>query len=366
MDTYKSHLKAEEYLSDLPDKNQRELFVFVNYKNRKIRVDDPFTEESLTSAIIKAKKREFKEILFLTGHGEKDLNNDEAGGLKVLDQSLADSGFIVKEWNFIQQGPPKNHISLIMMIDPTQPVLPAEKAWLKDYLSQGGSLLLSLESKEKHGLKDWLKNYGVIFNDDFIVSQLGILYGGPTKALGIVFDTNNPITRRLSAKQAVLFEKASSIDIVPTALEDFKISHLVRSHSNSLAIPELKEKIKADNLKSLTMAVEVQPKQEDNSSKSEGENKASSKKGFQLVVFGDSDFLTNRYIYQGANRDLALNALSALAGEEELISIRPRQLKGTKITLNRLQRAILVLLYIILPCIFLFIALWIWHRRREA
>ena len=35
VDTYKDPLKAEEYLSNLPDKNQQELFVFVNYKGRK-------------------------------------------------------------------------------------------------------------------------------------------------------------------------------------------------------------------------------------------------------------------------------------------------------------------------------------------
>ena len=118
VDAYKNPAQAEVYLADLPDKDQQELFVFVNYKDRKIRVDVPFAEEDLTSAIIKAKKREFKEILFLTGHGEKNLNDSQPSGLKILNQALADSGFILKEWSFIQQGQPDKKVSLIASIGP--------------------------------------------------------------------------------------------------------------------------------------------------------------------------------------------------------------------------------------------------------
>lgn len=359
IDSYKNNSKAEEYLSDLPDKNQQEIFVFVNYKDRKIRVDMPFSEESLTSAIIKAQKREFKKILFLTGHGEKELNNEDPSGLKILNQSLGDSGFITQEWNFLQQGPPQNSAELIISIGPQKPFLAAEKAWLKEHLSKGGNLLLALDPGEKHNLQDLLKNYGLIFKNDFILSQLGLLYGGPAKALGAVFDRDNPITKSFSEKkQAVFFERASSIDIDPSALDQFQASFLVRSHNQSFTAPKLKDKIKMGSLKSLNMAVEVSPKQK--------EEKKDNQKNFRLALFGDSDFFTNRYIYEGGNRDLALNAFVSLAGEEELVSIRPKLPKGTKITLNRTQRMSLILCYVTVPLLFLLVGFWMWFRRREA
>ena len=60
-------------------------------------------------------------------------------------------------------------------------------------------------------------------------------------------------------------------------------------------------------------------------------------KGGRLVVFGDSDFATNQYFdYQG-NGDLALNALSWLAEDESLISIRPRQAGYNPIALTDSQ-----------------------------
>ena len=186
--------------------------------------------------------------------------------------------------------------------------------------------------------------------------------------MGVLFDKDHPITKSFSARQAVLFEKASSLDISPAAFEHFKFSYLVKSHNKSFTTPELKEKMKMGALNTQTMALEVQPKQEDSSHSSHSHSHSSNDKkdGFRLVVFGDSDFLSNRYIYEGANRDLALNTFVALTGEEELISIRPKQPKGTKITLNRPQRTGLILLYITLPFIFLLTGLWLWFKRREA
>ena len=370
VDTYKNPIKAEEYLSNLPDKNQQELFVFINYKERKIRVDEPFTEEDLTSAIIKAQKRDFKEILFLTGHGEKDINDEKTTGLKILNQSLTDSGFVLKEWNFMQMGPPKEPIPLVMVIGPSQPFLPAEMSWLTEYLAQGGKLFLSLDPKEKHGFQDWLKNYGVTFNDDFIVSLFGLQFGSPTKAIGSIFDTAHPITQRFSERQAVLFDQASSIGIESSSSENFNISSLVKSHDKSLSAPELTQKIKVENVGSLIMAVEVKPKPKDSSQESPSEKKTDSpsppKKDFQMILTGDSDFLSNRYIYEGANRDFVLNALVALAGEEELISIRPKRPKGTKITLLRSQRMVLILFYFTLPFLFLLTGLGMWFKRRSS
>ena len=362
VDAYKNPAQAEAYLADLPDKDQQELFVFVNYKDRKIRVDIPFGEEDLTSAIIKAKKREFKEILFLTGHGEKDLNESQPGGLKILSQALGDSGFIVKEWNFIQQGEPSKKTALIASIGPRRSFLPAEKNWLKEYLSEGGRLLLSLDPKERHDLEGFLKEYGLIFNNDFILSQVGILYGGPTKALGVIFDKNNPITKKLPPKQAVFFDMASSLDVEASTFEKFKFSYLVRTHDQSFTAPELKKDMKIGKLESLTMALEVSPKTESSS----GDKDKKENEDFQLVLFGDSDFLSNRSIYEGANRDLALNSFVALAGEEELVSIRPKQPKGTKISLNRPQKMGLLLVYIVLPLLFLIMGLWLWFKRRNA
>ena len=373
IDTYKNNLKAKEYLSDLPDKNRQELFVFVNYKNRKVRVDEPFMEESLTSAIIKASKREFKDILFLTGHGERDLNEEGPEGLQILKQSLTDSGFNLKEWNFVQQGAPSKKPSLVIILGPNQDLLEPEKAWLTEYLNRGGKLFLSLDPQENQGIQNWLKNYGVQFQNNFIFSEQDILISRVTTPIvyGVEFDTENSITKRFVGKRkVVLFNKPSALDFDSSALENFKVSYLIKSHNNSFAVKELTQKIKRTGaLNSFNLAIEVQPKAVESTTSENEEKEDTNPKeedSFRLVVFGDSDFLTNKYISEGANRDLILNSFVSLAGEEELISIRPKQPKGTKVTLNQMQRTSLILLYLCLPVISLFIGVWFLYRRRNA
>lgn len=363
IDAYKEPLKAEQYLSDLPDKEQKDLFVFVNYKTRKIRVEEPFGEEELTSALIKAKKREFKDVLFLTGHGERELNSSSPGGLKILNQALEDSGFYLKEWNFIKQGAPSNKPAVIASLGPRQSFSEAEKGWLKEYLSTGGRLILALDPKEKHNLKDFLQDYGVIYKDNFILSQLSLVYGtNLLTAFGNKFDSKHSITKKLSSKQVAVFEQASSLDVSPKAFEDFKFSFLVETGNNSAVFNDLKntkEAVKSilpgAKLNSFQVALTVSNKTTD-----EG------KKDFELLVMGDSDFLSNRYIDSGANRDLALNSFVSLAGEEELVSIRPKQPKGTKISLKRHQQMSLVLAYVIFPLIFLMTGFLMWYRKRSA
>lgn len=401
VDTYKDNLLAEEYLKDLPDRNQKEIFLFVSYDGRRVRVEDPYNEEKLSSAIIKVRKRTSKEIYFLVGHGERDLKNDQPSGLKIFNQYLKDSGFTLREWSFIQDGIPQTRPSLVLVAGPRRPFLTEELGWIKKYLlEQNGKVIFALDPKEKHNLQGFLKDFGVSFNNDFIVSQIGLLYGGYTKALGSVFSDSSPITKRFneSRKNFVLFDKASSVSVSQKDFKNFKQSYLVKSYNKSFSVPELTDQAVAKNFKSLGMAVEVKslPKK-DLSSDGDGaeaelvvtKNKESNllkdkvsnllgnnkelnstdpdkQDGFRLIVFGDSDFFSNRYFYDGSNKDLALNSIVSLVGENELITIRPKQAKGTKITLTRFHKVGFLFVMLALPLMFLIASLFLWYRRREA
>ena len=391
INSYVENTLAEKYLSQLVDKKQKEVFVFVEYENRWVRVDEPFTEESITSAIIKTRKREKKEIYFLVGHGERDLKDDKAEGLKTFEQYLLDSAFVLKEWSFIQDGKPQTPPALIVAIGPRRPFLQEELGWLKDYLQQGGRLLLALDPGEKHNLQEFLKKeFYLDFQDNFIVSQIGYMYGGVTKALGLFFDRLNSITKRFQeGKDIVLFDKASVVDVTKEALETYKVSYLIKSHQSSFSVPQLTNKIKVGDFNKQSMAVEISPKKKpseetDATEKSHSQDKstdtssdvsnssskkqdsAEKQKNFRLIVFGDSDFLANKYFFQGVNRDMALNTVVSLLDEEELVSIRPKNPKKTEITLTRNHRVGLVTFFIVIPLSFIFVSFLMWHKRRQA
>ena len=354
VDTYKDNLLASEYLSHLMDRDKQEVFVFVSYKDKKVRVTSPFTEQSITSAFIKARKRQAKEVYFLVGHGEKDLESDKPEGLGLFRQYLQDSGFSIKTWSFVQDGKPSTSPSLVLILGPRRPFLPGEEAWLHDYLSkEQGRVLLALDPGEKHNMATFLRAYGVSYKNNYILSRLGAFYGGAVQALGVYFDKQHSVTKKFLqfGKDVALFPLASAVESLPKGSKDFNMSYLVKSLDKSFVSNKLQKKIRVGTLNSFGIGMSVEEKKE---------------KGFRLIVYGDSDFLTNKNLHQGVNRDLALNSVMFLADEEDLVSIRPKQPKGTKITMTRNHRLGLVVMVLVLPLTMLFASLWLWYRRREA
>lgn len=86
----------------------------------------------------------------------------------------------------------------------------------------------------------------------------------------------------------------------------------------------------------------------------------------RLVVFGDSDWVRNEKLTLLYNEDLLLNTVGWLAGQEELISIRPRQRRASQITLSQGEQwAVFHLAVLLLPEVVLLAGLAIWWRRRR-
>jgi ABC-type uncharacterized transport system involved in gliding motility auxiliary subunit len=85
----------------------------------------------------------------------------------------------------------------------------------------------------------------------------------------------------------------------------------------------------------------------------------------RLVVFGDSDFVTNAYLNIPGNRDLFLNAINWLAQQENLISIRPRDPQNRGITMtNDLAQRIFLVSILVIPGLILAAGVQAWWRRR--
>jgi ABC-type uncharacterized transport system involved in gliding motility auxiliary subunit len=85
----------------------------------------------------------------------------------------------------------------------------------------------------------------------------------------------------------------------------------------------------------------------------------------RLVVAGDSDFCANGFAQFGGNLDLAMNAVSWLAEEEDLIAIRPRDHDDRRVSLTAGQAAaVRSILLLILPFSVLAIGIGVWWRRR--
>ncbi len=87
----------------------------------------------------------------------------------------------------------------------------------------------------------------------------------------------------------------------------------------------------------------------------------------RLVAFGDSDFANNSNYFAYANGDLLVNSVDWLAGQEDIISLTPKQ--STQRNIIPLQpiatNIILLVTVILIPGSALLLGFYTWFNRRQ-
>ena len=336
-------------------------------------VEVPFSEEKLTTAMIKVTRREEKTIYFLSGHGERDTSDSQGGeGIGAFKNALIRSSFTVKDWNFVMDGKLPEDASALIIAGPQRPYMETEAQWLEEYLDKGGKMLLALDPDKKHNLEPLLKKFGVNYKSHYIMDRVGAIVGlGPFSPMGVYFDTKSSVTKSFQRGSVSVFHIASDLEIGDMG-DSFAITELVKTNVNALSLPEMAQKAANEaNRTSHVIGLIVEknkglenpPKKEPTQGAEGSGNKSSS---MILAVFGDSDFLSNNFIDKGVNRDLVLNTISYLADEIDLVSIRPKKLKATQLTLKSSDQMGIVLFAVLLPIIFFICSFIIWLRRRGA
>lgn len=85
-----------------------------------------------------------------------------------------------------------------------------------------------------------------------------------------------------------------------------------------------------------------------------------------MVVIGDADFASNRFLPVGANRDLFVNACNWLLGEAERVTIRPRTRKGDRLAITQQQHyGIMFFSVNLLPLLISGLGFSVWALRRR-
>ena len=85
----------------------------------------------------------------------------------------------------------------------------------------------------------------------------------------------------------------------------------------------------------------------------------------RLGVFGSAEFADNQHL-EGTyfNRDLFLNTVGWLVGQSDLLSIRPRALRASRVSFTEREgTAIFYLSVLVLPELLLIAGLAVWWRR---
>ncbi len=346
---YNSYVDAElalKYLNEQPDRDSSPVFVFVEHQGKKVRAEPPFDEAALTSAMVKATRSGDSKIYFLKGHGEKDIDLETDQGLREFKHALEEASFKVEGLNLVEKKEIPKDASAVAIVGPVVAFLDEELKWLRDYAAAGGKLFLALDPGQRHNLANLTKTLGIEFQNNYVLTKSPLEGWGPVGVLGLNFDPTSEISRSFpTGASFALFIMASELKPAQGRDPATDVKEIVKSDALAFTITELTKGVSAP-AKTFPVTLGMSAK--------------------NAVVFGDSDFISNRGLAVGVNRDLAINSLAQLTNQTDLISIRPKLPAGTMIVLSAFKRLMIILVGLSIPLILLLTSVVLWFRRRGA
>ncbi len=353
VDAYKD-ISAQSLLKP---EDKGKLVVYAISGDRSERMSPPYQEEQITSALIRLTAKKDQVLYFLTGHGERQNAAaqqvpGQAGmpqapeAIDLFVQDLREKGFSVSELSFIEKNEVPKDASAVIILGPSQYFVEHELNYLTEYVDAGGKLLLGLDPERPHNLKPLLDKMGVESNQHFVLTKSMAQYQFLTA--GARYESGHPVSSSLVDKKAMtFFYGASSFSFNPV-VKAYEQQALVYSPSDSYLLKDLKD---------FKEVFSTEPGE-----RILGASISNAKT--RIVLFGDSDFLTNGYYQQGFNRDLALNAVAYIAGNENLTSIRLRLPGVTEITMTRISGNMAVIFSLLGPIVVALFGLILWYRKR--
>jgi ABC-type uncharacterized transport system involved in gliding motility auxiliary subunit len=342
------------------------------------------TEEDITNAIIKITREGKKVIYFLEGHGEASLEEAGDNGFSIAKDELEKLAYDVKQLPLALEDNFPGDISLLIIPGPQKDLLPNELDTIKNYIENGGRVFFMIDPETSPGLIPYLEEFGVKLEKDLIVDTVSRLLGGDYFMPVVNEYEYHSITDKF--RYATFFPYARSVSPADEKPEGITVESIAKSSQNSWSERQLdQQEVTFSEEKdvggpiSLAVVATIQPKEEiqkeEDKEEPEEEKMAEDQKKTEetqpkqegrIAVFGDSDFITNRYYYLSGNGNFFLNTVNWLTEEEDLIAIQPKTSSPRTIQLSPSQgRLIFFVSLVILPLAVLITGISIWVRRRS-
>jgi ABC-type uncharacterized transport system involved in gliding motility auxiliary subunit len=288
------------------------------------KVDEP-NEQALVTAVLQATTAEDRVVCFVTGHGERGITDTSSGGLGNLAATLEASNYKAERISLLEGDVPAS-CAAVVMAGPRQPYEQAELDRLRSYGDRWGRIAVLLEPDPAPSFAEWLRPRGLDPLPGVIVdtSNAGRTVGsGPRSPLAVRY-VAHPITQGFEI--ATLYDGARPLQTIdmpefggkPTALAETGRESFATTASDATSLVTGRDKAGPLTLAAATTI--------GNGRRTEQE--------LRIVVFGDSDFISNAYLRRQGNRDFFLRSIAWLLGEEEatIVAVDPRDNRRLELT----------------------------------
>ena len=345
-------------------------FAFVIYYNNRMEHINSLSEQAISNALLRLNRRDNQQVVFLSGHGERNINGKNNRAYTTLNQQLTEMGFNLQTVNLLENPLPDN-TKLLVIAAPEKNYLAGEIKQLEKFINNGGNLLWLADPGELQGLDKLATSLGLQLQDGVIVDNNPDL----RQTLNIQHPAFIPVTEYFphiitnTMRYNTLFPMARGISPLTNenTVNNWQAEALFSSYGKSWSeTGGLTDEVEFDSSAGdvagpITIAVALH-----RTNLNTDEPDATQIQSQRVVVVGDSDFLSDSYIGAGANLNLGLNIFNWLIGDDDFISIEVEPSPDTKLELNDTQLVIIGFgFFLVLPLLLLITGFTIWYKRKN-
>ncbi|SIT13246.1 GldG family protein [Achromobacter sp. MFA1 R4] len=326
------------------------------------------TETDFTNALIRISQNGAQTVCFTQGHREAMLDSltslddleehdhdenlvarvevHEQHGMAMARNALQTLGFSTRAVGAGSLAQALPRCAVVVAAGPRTAFGQDDAQALRRWTAAGGKTLLLLEPDTRHGLDDLLADFGIALAPGAL-SDPGSHYRNDPGSPAVSDYTRHKMTRGLPLS---FFPGAAGLEPAGDGLPPGVVVTPL-AQTSAQAHPPGQPPSRYTLMALATRS--AQAAREDGAARP------------TLLVAGDSDFAINRHFATLGNGALFTNAVTLLAGEDALLSIRPRHYESRRVELtNRQMRAVFWTSTVALPLLALLTGLLLWWRRR--
>ncbi|MBU1699100.1 MAG: GldG family protein [Candidatus Eisenbacteria bacterium] len=322
--------------------------------DREERVTD-LSEQALTAGLIRLISGKGRSILFSRGHEELSPSAVDPTGLSKLTRFLSDDGYQVGVTDLLDPAHFPDPPGVVVIAGPRHDLIPGEIRNLQEFLDRGGRAAIFLDPGVKTELSQPFLSSGIILGDGPIE-----LTEATSKRLGldegqILADPTNdhPASSYLGTR--ALLVGARPVESSEPGRQISESSTLLRTLAGQGG------EAPADPSYSVAVASAWQIHAPDDNL-----TRFRERPWARLIVVGDSDLLTNRYLERQGNRQVVMSFIHWLAEEDILLRSEAKQQQPVLLLDETIIRTLWLIMMILLPLAFLLLGITIWLRRRSV
>ncbi len=364
--------------------------VLFKYGKQEARLS-AFTEEKMSNAFVRVLKEKEKTIYFVRGHGEPDLESQEAMGYKTAKAELESERYVVKQLNLLEATSVPADADLVILAGPKYDLQNSELTLLQEYISRAGPLMVLVDAlTQVPNINKLIETVGFRFENDLLIirpddPRAKML--GQNNAIVTDFDSISPVTADFVKRGgvALMTPNTRSIQLVEDNKMQLKPVGLAKSSQIIVKITNVKSEADLRNLGEDRIATgsfdvfgaasgkvggdKVATSEPSKGEQSDMKADSAGKTAKELRVFvgGSAQLASNLGAQRAENLDLFTNAINYLTQDEDFISIRPKDGAKSNLELTTASSQFLLLfLAYVYPTMFLGAGFFHWMRRRRA